>query len=398
MTSTASWSPRTAVAIPKDPRLPQLGMALDPGRMRPLLPFPDSVEGRDVKVAYVRYKPGTNCIVLYEVEQENGSPLWAYAKLFADESNLKLADGSRIASYHPEHRMVLLRFPQDLEIPSLGMAMNPDLSDQLLTRVAGRRKMHWFTDHWGLWTPVRYKPERRCVIRGLYQDPKGRGIRGFYARFYGAHEGVKTPLWHRHFKRLKDARVCVPRLLASSHRRRALFVAEHDGEPLRAFFSKPESDVEQAIRTVADALASWHRLAPPAGAPPLESHVDQIKAAARAVDLLLEDPQNHAAELVNRLAAAAPRASSPALLHGDFYYDQVLLAGDKACFLDLDELGVGDPVQDVANFCAYTVLLELDGKITSSRSGAMCEWFVDAYQSAVGKRIRPEKLAWHLSA
>ena len=52
------------VPAPQDPRLPRLAMALDVSRMMPLLPFPDSVLKKDAKVCYVRYKPGTNCIVL----------------------------------------------------------------------------------------------------------------------------------------------------------------------------------------------------------------------------------------------------------------------------------------------------------------------------------------------
>ena len=221
-------------------------------------------------------------------------------------------------------------------------------------------------------------------------------MRGFYARFYGPREGVKTALWHRHLKKLKDPLVRVPRCLASSRRRRTLLVAEQKGEPMGAFFSRSPSDLELATETAAKALANWHRLTPPPEAPLLNSGAGQLQAAARTVDVLLEDSAIGAGDLASELTRAIPPANGPALLHGDFYYDQVLLRHERACFLDLDELGVGDPVRDVANFCAHLRLLEVRGEI--SVADPVCERFVETYQSAAGRRIPRSRLAWHSSA
>ena len=278
MTPVAQAAGQKPFAVPDDPRLPQLGMALDVGRMMHLLPFPDSAGERDIRVSYIRYKPGTNCIVLYELSQENGPPQWAYAKLFADEPGLGGSDLSRVTIYSPRRRMAVFRFPVDLQLPALRMATGPEKAAQLLARLIPAAKRNQFAERWGAWTPVRYKPERRCVMRGVYHNPRKDAMKGFYARFYRYGEGVRTPEWHHHLSRVADSKVQVPRCLGYCEKRRVLLVTEKRGKALRRFFSEPETCFAEAVDTTAAALAMWHRLPPPPGAPLRFSESEQVKA------------------------------------------------------------------------------------------------------------------------
>jgi aminoglycoside phosphotransferase (APT) family kinase protein len=54
-------------------------------------------------------------------------------------------------------------------------------------------------------------------------------------------------------------------------------------------------------------------------------------------------------------AAAGLEAGVSALIHRDFYPDQVMIAGDRLHLLDLDLCAVGDPALDVGNFVGHLV-------------------------------------------
>jgi len=389
----------TALAVPADPGLPQLETALDPGRMMHLglLPFPGSVTERDLRVAYVRYKPGTNCIVLYESRQESGPPLWAYSKLFADEPDLKTSDPSRVTVYDPRHRMALMRFPLDLEMPALKMANDPEQAGELLARTVRASRRSRFVEQWGGWEPIRYKPERRCVMRGIYRSPRRNADKNFYARFYAPGEGVRTREWHRYFSNTEALKLRVPRCVGYSAGRRVLLLHGESGKPLQGFFREPQAVLLEAIKTAAAALAHWHTLVPPPDAPPRGSRVAEIRRARLAVDSLLGGLSS-ASELANELEASVPAAGGArTLIHGDFYYDQILLHRGVTKFLDLDELALGDPVEDIANFCAHVKLLAAQGDLDDSRGDWICSQFLEEYQVAAGQSIPVVSFRWHLS-
>lgn len=399
MTSAPPVTISSAPAVPADPRLPQLETALDVGRMMDLglLPFSESLTERDVRVAYVRYKPGTNCIVLYECRQESGPPLWAYAKLFADEPDLKASDPSRVTAYDPRRRMALMRFPLDLEMPALGMASDPEQAGEVLARAVRESRRSRFVEQWGGWEPIRYKPERRCVMRGVYRTPRENDERAFYARFYAHGEGVRTPQWHRYFSETDASKVRVPRCLGYSAGRRVVLLYGERGKPLQRFFWKPQAALLAAIKTAAAALAHWHTLAPPPAAPLRARGVEDVRRARLAVEFLAGGSSS-ASELADELEASVPAArGARTLIHGDFYYDQILLHRGVTKFLDLDELGVGDPVEDIANFCAHVKLLAVQGDLDGSRGDWICSQFVEAYQVASEQSIPVRILRWHLS-
>ena len=404
MTSAPPVTIPTDPAVPADPQLPQLETALNVGRMRDLglLPFPVTVGERSVgesniRVAYVRYKPATNCIVLYESSREIGPPLWAYAKLFADERDFKASDPSQVTAYDSPHRIALMRFPLDLEMPALSMAADPELAGELLARIVRPSRRSRFVEQWGGWEPIRYKPERRCVMRGVYRSPRWNADRNFYARFYAPGEGVRTQEWHRYFSIMEASKVRVPRCLGYSARRRVLLLRGERGKALQSFFREPQNVLVEAVKTAAAALAHWHTLAPPPNAPAREGAVEGIRRARLAVESL-GGGSSSAGELAGELEASVPAGGVRTLIHGDFYYDQILLRHGVTKFLDLDELAVGDPVEDIANFCAHVKLLAAQGDLDGSSSDWICCQFVEAYEVAAERSIPVEIFRWHLSA
>ena len=113
--------------IPEDPDLPQLSLALDRDRMLPLLQVPDLPEpAESCRIRYIRYKPRTNCIVLYQVTRADGNKVWVYAKLFAVDRVPRASDEFLLSKYYPEERIAVSVFPRDLQMPALRLALLPD--------------------------------------------------------------------------------------------------------------------------------------------------------------------------------------------------------------------------------------------------------------------------------
>ncbi|MGF1665282.1 MAG: phosphotransferase family protein [Acidimicrobiia bacterium] len=83
----------------------------------------------------------------------------------------------------------------------------------------------------------------------------------------------------------------------------------------------------------------------------------------RSVDLLRAAVPHHAAvlsELADLIRGALGRdVIPPVVVHGDFYEGQLLIdqAGSVAGVLDIDDVGMGDPAMDAANYTAHLVAL-----------------------------------------
>ena len=77
-------------------------------------------------------------------------------------------------------------------------------------------------------------------------------------------------------------------------------------------------------------------------------------------------------------AAALPAASmTPA--HCDFYYSQLLFAGEQVSLIDLDMFACADPAMDVANFAAHIRFLSLERLRDAHLLDNEREAFVDTY-------------------
>ena len=366
---------RSAVHTPVDATMPDLHLLFDIEVMREWLP-----EDSEWRVSYVRYKPGASCIVLYEGDTPNG-PRWAYAKAFAisrDDGRDEVPGWRYIA----KHRFGIARFPFDRGMPALALACDPALRSESLDLLVDHNKRDRFREDWGRWTPLRYKPERRCVMSGLYRRDNESKRRRFFARFYNRGEGGGIAERYRLLHELCRGRaldVEVPRPLMRRRKHRMVFTKDTCGEPLTDFLQAP--DAEERVREAGRALAAFHGL-PPVCDVPADDPAEGVFESARAVESLLGANTFGVSELA---AAVSPRftAGRATLTHGDFYHDQLTITpGGRIHIVDLDELAFGDPVSDVANFCAHLLVMDLEGRLDGDEARRLNDAFVDAYAEA----------------
>jgi Ser/Thr protein kinase RdoA (MazF antagonist) len=342
------------VPPPPDRALPALGVALNAPDMLEIVGsrLGEGVIVRACDPCYVRYKPATNCIVQYRLELEDADSgrvrdTIAHAKLFAGGRAERVWSRGSVhelaatagtdavrAAHLPELDAVLQLYPVDLALPALAFVASPagrHVFEQLVAEENGARQPEL----------LRYKPARKALLR----------FGSVYAKLY-AHE--KGRLIQRAGGTLRAAGVPTAAAFAYLPSLRLLAHEEALGRPLRALRGGPA--FERGVRAAGAALARLHAAEPVRGLPRhgWAQEGATLTASASAVGVLCPGLAAEAAGVAERIVQAlADLPPSLRTLHGDFYDDQVLVAGDAAVLIDLDGIRLGHPLLDVGNFLAH---------------------------------------------
>jgi hypothetical protein len=304
--------------------------------------------------SYARWKPATSLTAGFELVWADGERRWVTWKRYVDGKSQALL-GRRERDVAPEtaddrlrEHCVLPRDgahlwapPYDRELPGLERAL--DL----------RRAKRWFLEQ-GLFpgrrvrsgssraTLLRYKPERRAVLRlDLRLRPLEGGPRSgetLGARALPPHEARRVATARATWQDLADD-VRAPRLVAFEEAAGLLYETWLELEEARA-------DVLEDAPAAGELLARLHARAAPADcAPP-------ATGLAGALEILGTQPG--LVERARRAAAARESAAAPRVwTHGDFHPDQLARGRDGAwCLLDLDRLGAGAALDDLASWIA----------------------------------------------
>ena len=236
---------------PADPALPALGTALTGAAAgevlaQSLLHPPDgSLELRSCRPCYVRYKPGTNCLVQYQLTLEDAGAgcaenVLVHMKLYADGRAGRLwARGSlqRLAraaaeaqpqpplgrvAYLPELQALVQVVPVDVELPALAVATSDEGRRQALPRALGRGASQLRE---GAVELVRYKPARKALLR---YGAAGEPVR-VYAKLHTDERGARVLAAE---EALRESGLAVAAALAYVPSLRMLVHAEAPGTPL----------------------------------------------------------------------------------------------------------------------------------------------------------------------
>jgi Phosphotransferase enzyme family len=216
---------------------------------------------------------------------------------------------------------------------------------------------------------VRYKPERRAVLRWQLGAVDASGQRSdagtIWIRCHAEAQAQRTAIATA---AAAAAGVCCPRPLGIHHDR--LMIESHlDGSP---FAPRAQSaSVDAAAATV----ASLHDSGPVSGLP-LYGPVQELDLALRAAEdlgRLLPALEPRALALADRLAARIPAAGPGTLAHGDLHPGQLLINAAGAALCDFDRACVAPVAHDLATFRAHCELADDAGGTALARA------FLDAY-------------------
>jgi hypothetical protein len=341
---------RTAVEdlAHRDPQLPMLPLLLDDAALSRWL---SSRLARDVEVSrrYLRYKPGTGCVVAGDL-LDGGirrdivvSGHSASAVVKAEKTVAKAPPGAVLA-WDPQRHLVATTPAADRKLPALRMLADLQLRLRLAGRLLGRRGHH---DPGRLTLDrLSYKPLRRWV--GTLRDD---AERLYVLRCYATAD-VRAAM--RAHERMADAPVVRQRLLAQDAGHGLIVLDFVPGATL------VKDHTEVLLRDLGRALAGLHRH--PASLPPTDPAGERLalRQAARQVRTLLPALTPAVGAVVESITARLDGCSEPVTLHGDFSLDQVVAGPDGLTFIDFDRATTGPREADLGSLAAAALVLDPD--------------------------------------
>jgi len=384
-------------APPADRNLPGLVTLFDEAAMIPLLNGALGI-GAGVAVVgcqprYIRYKPGTSCLVQLDLTFSGAGDgtmtVVAHLKLFVDDRARRRAASKKIrrlqeravaacpdlperrVAFIPELNGLLQLYPIDYDLRFLTRAsdpawisgkIGPALSDSSIA-ICGQPDL------------IRYKPERKALFRyGLSHGPHGR----IYGKLYEDDRGERLAA---HTAALIAAGVATPPVVISLPDRQFVAHAEVEGAQLAAL--RGAADYDDWMEPLATSL---HRLQG-VELPDLTAHrlADEVAAIVETSELLgtiaprLASRFGRVAREIARRLSAVDDVLQTA--HGDFYDDQAIVSGDGLTLIDLDELRLAHPAIDAGNMLAHLT--------SGGARGDDVLMARDAFQEAV-LSLRPE--------
>jgi aminoglycoside phosphotransferase (APT) family kinase protein len=346
-------------------------------------------------ITYLKYKPGQSCLAAHRLVLPGGT-VDVYAKAYRanaggklDPSRLRNAIGGPLgpgAFLLESLRTVVRVFPNDAKVGALAHLFGePARARRLLADLLPAERAAAMEA--APLTTLRYKPERRYVAR----HAGGAAV----VRAYDAAGHVAALQSSNAFRSRGALRVA--RRIGSSDACRALAFEWLPGNPLDALLGDAIS-VEAASTSTGAALAELHAQEP--GRLPTRTREDDaasLLSLARWLSALWPPLRARVTPIAWRLASALREAkfeSTP--IHGDFYAAQVLVDGETAALLDLDESVSADPATDLGNFLAHLDASVLSGRLSPSRRDEAAPAFLRGY--GMTRRALPAHIRLHHAA
>jgi len=395
------------VRIPRDPALIGLASLLDrrwfAGAVSSRLLSP-GVEPGGCLPLYTRYKPGTNAIVVCSLTIPGApAPLLVQGKCFAADDferarekavNTGWSDplvGAPFAICESE-RILLLAFPNDPVLDGLRFATHPKrMQRAIYAHIDELPEEHWrISDRRLVITPLRFKPEKRAVLRlDTRAVERATGEKRPFRLYLrvdadgrGAHD--ITVLDHIHRELSAHPIVHCPRPVAYDGDHHLLIVEDAGGAPCVGIAN---------AQAMGSALAALHALpAPTLPGRTFSAHLDGARDTAATVGALDASLAAPAGALLETLMSRAGDAAGPGgLAHGDCHPGQLLLAGERIVLLDFDRCHLGDPASDLGNYLAHADLACLCAGTAPGDEPAAA--LMSAYTAAGGRRPEARRLA-----
>ncbi len=369
-----------AQLVSSDADMPGLSLLLDSEAFAEAIrtTLPD-VDVRGAHIDYLRYKPGTSCLAAGRVTV-GSETVDVVARAYCRSSPEKLRKARASAAARgplgkspavlEEYAVVVTVFPEDRRLESLPRVIDCHHRQTLLRRLFPEEAQLWN----GSLNRLRYKPERRYVARLDVADQPLATLR-FYTR-----SGYQRA-WRSSKGILSQGTLRTARRLGRLGRDHVLAFEWLPGRELTELLSVGEAGAED-IALVGSALSQLHVQAP--------KHLDILSPHAEAKNMMSAAEAVEDLRLRTSLSAVSMATRAACILsrprpvyrpiHGDFYSDQVLLDGEVASVVDLDEAVYGDPAADLGNFVAHLHLCALRGVLCDKQVDEFAQALLEGYR------------------
>lgn len=333
----------------------------------------------------VQYRPGTDVVVRYraDVTWADGSRRRAETLLAAASSSGPLPGTIPVeASDGDEHLVASVwRWPFDPMVPGLERAVTPGRADDLVGA--------WVGEGAAL-EVVAYRPTERAVVRVTAEN--GRRVYVKAVRPTSVHSLIE-----RH-TRLLAAGLPVPEVLAATPDQGLVVLAERPGTTFRERIKGelPGWPDPAAI----DALVARLQDVDPGGLGARQGRVADALGHARLLAAVAPTLRGPLDALCGPFRDALPRVRdrSVVTVHGDLHEGQLVVSEHGAItgLLDVDDVGVGDPVDDAA-----TMIGHLRFRLVTSASPASATrlaGYIESLEAHGAATVGREDLALNVAA
>ncbi len=278
--------------------------------------------------------------------------------------------------------MVGWRFPDDPAMPWLAQLMDsrriPELDQQPVSVIE----------------IVNYRPEIRCTARYRFAASEVEPARVVYGKTYADERGrtVYINLRALQSQFQSAAAFVMPQALSYTADRRTLWLEGLQGQALAELDFA--TGVAEKVPALANALAAFHQLTPPClPVVTLQQQLQEWRKKADKLSHAYPAIQQALTSLLTELQQTCPEFEIPGLIHGDFHIDQLLvLPNGRLALFDYDELALGDPLQDLANFAADLY----NYPYSIAAIDRLVQQLFAAYASFNRSQTDSERFAWHL--
>lgn len=323
---------------------------------------------------YLRYKPGTSCVVA--LAPADGSMDVMTAMTYTKDRYAQVRarpewqTGPQPALYFDDLLTVLVPLHLDRKIEGARQLADPLRRTAYLAALGLPDQTP---------TVLRYKPGRRLVLQvrthtGGLALLKAHSKTGFRRARIGA----------KHATAFADA----PHILIDK-KRRCIVSAWIAGAPLIDTNVQVESFHKTGVK-----LAALHKARARRDLP-LNSGTDNLNANADMLATLLPDLAMRARQAADKLGAVlASLPDTTCVIHGDFSMDQIIMRDGKPVVIDWDRICLGDPGRDLGSFLASIDVDVIDGVMTPQRAEAASKALHDGYFAQSGglpESIRAQK-------
>ena len=389
----------------RDERLPQLGVALNTAMMQTVLASALNCPVESCRILQCRYKPTKTCLVSYAVQTPGSrKERIAYVRLYpANESFAHYqkarahASLSRHVLHIPAFEMVVWAFPNDRKMTSLrDLADEACLRTEILPQVVAEG---WGAD-WHIETLhseiVHYVAEHTCTVKvqlelrnaatGKTKSPV------LFGKTYYNEQGATT---FQAMQELQRGGIKIARPLSYQPHLKTLWQLGLEGITLNDLVARDDGFVNLLAQS-AVAVAALHKTS--LGVPVAHSQeVARLPETARLISLVSPASQPKLESLIAHLQAQAETlAARPAItLHGDLHLKNFFVVNDHMVLIDLDNLSLGDPLQDIGSFIASLLYRHLLGEIPNAKR--LINTFINAYQDSVSWPVPEADLHWHIA-
>ncbi len=413
---------QTAI-IPVDNTLNHLETALNAKTMKSIFQqqmcLDQSATIVDCQIERIKYKPQKNCHVSYRLSIKNHNLNSITEQLVCSRFYERCGSVSRFIKesaknpmpgrllHIPELDCVTWVFPNDRKLNHLHEVidsgfLNQHIAPILVNKYAG---VDWSIKNFQT-QMIRYVPEQSCSVRVELDiedkyTSKQKTFVAFGKTSYNNSGAtifqLMRQLWQS--SALYKQQINIPKPLLYHSELRMFWQSGVPGLMLSELQNQPTVFIK-SVENVGKQLGLLHQI-PMVGCQRQDQTVN-LQELTRVKQLLYKfnaPAKNKILLLINRLEKLLPLDPSRkyVTLHGDLHLKNILVDGEQIYLIDLDNICIGSPLQDIGSFIAAILNLELMASMPSQLAKQSIHAFLSCYRQSVPWSINELSLRKHVA-